>query len=154
MSCSSSAICTRRTSAGLSSTRTMVTELRPESRFASLRDRKVKRRSAAGSGFDPDPAAGAFDDAFTDGQPHAAPGVLCGTVKTFKEFKNLLLVAWIDADPVVLNCKSPAIVFRFRGYLDFRGEYPSGNAMRWRSDCGRAARAGTPAAALSVKGRA
>jgi hypothetical protein len=38
-----------------------------------------------------------FDDPFTDGEPHAAAGEVCGTVETFKEIKDLLLVAWIEA---------------------------------------------------------
>lgn len=54
-------------------------------------------------GFDPHSAAAALDDAFADRKAQATAGVLGATVKTLKEFKNLLLVLRVDADAVITN---------------------------------------------------
>src|SRR5436305_11478862 len=78
----------------------------------STGERKVKRRTSSGFGFDPDSTTGAFDDALADRKTHASSGVFGTAVQTFKDSKDLLLKLWIDTDPVVLYGKQPFAVLR------------------------------------------
>jgi hypothetical protein len=76
----------------------------------AARDCKEKLRTPSKRGFDPDFSAGPFDDPLADGKAHTGAGIGCGAVKTLEDFKDLLLVLWVNADAVVADGKQPLLV--------------------------------------------
>src|SRR5580700_8169273 len=105
---SSRALRTNPASAGLSSTRRIEADIGAKSPSSfSGRDRKVKCRTASWTGIHPDASAGALDNPLADSEAHAGARIVGCTVKTFKDFKNLLLILGIDPDTVVLNGEQP-----------------------------------------------
>lgn len=55
-----------------------------------------------------------------DSQTYAVSGIFLACVQALEDDKNLLFVVRSDADPVVLNRKSPLTVDSFCGNLDHR----------------------------------
>src|SRR6266436_5073420 len=62
----------------------------------------------------------AFHDSSANGQPDARARVLFAGMEPLKHLKDTFEVFQFDADPVVLNGKSPLTSVGFRGNGDFR----------------------------------
>ncbi len=61
-----------------------------------------------------------FHDFFANGQPYAGAGVFSAGVEPLEHLKDALGILRLNADPVILNGKSPLISIRFGSDADFR----------------------------------
>jgi hypothetical protein len=73
-----------------------------------------------GLGLHPDSSSGTLNNPLANGKAQARAGILGEGVQAFEESEDLLLVAGIYADAVVLNRKQPLVALPPRGHVDAR----------------------------------
>src|ERR1051326_6377036 len=85
----------------------------------SVRNGEVESGAGAGLRFQPDPAAAQGDDALGDGQAHAGARILV-TMQALEEAEDLVMIARVDANPVVANRKGHGFVSALSGHMNLR----------------------------------
>src|ERR1700722_10497791 len=108
---------TSRASGRLSSANRRISGRAPES-LDLLRDGEEEGGSLFRFGFDPDSSAITLDHPLANCQANAGAGILLVAMEPFENAKDFLLVLRVDADPVILNRKTPFGAVRHRANVD------------------------------------
>src|SRR5882724_7421984 len=102
-------------SVGLSSTSRISTFSNPVI-LASCRQREKEGGTFVQLGFGPHPASMAGNQPMNDGKAHPGSGKLLDPVQTLEHAEELVVIAHVEADAVVLDEKSHVIVRVLRGH--------------------------------------